>query len=339
MIGGTRFSGPHAVRRLSQAGHEVLLFHRGQNEPDLPEGVRHVHGNRRQLADHAAELRRFSPDVVVDMIPLCEEDARTVVEIFRGVARRVVALSSQDVYRAYGRLIGVEPGPLEPTPLREDSPLREQLYPYREQVKDPDHPLYQYDKIPVERVYRGDPQLPGTILRYPMVYGPGDAQRRLSEDLKRMDDGRPVIFLEEGLAAWRWTKGYVENAAHALVLAISDSRAAGRIYNVGEQTPLTWADWVKEIGRAAGWNGRVVVLPRERLPRELIPEQRTEQHLLSDTARIREELGYEELVGLEEGLSRTVAWEREHPPEQGEAAATDYSAEDALLKELGEEAH
>ncbi len=50
-----------------------------------------------------------------------------VVEAFRGVARRVVAISSQDVYLAYGRLTGLEPGLAEPVPLTEHSPLRTRL--------------------------------------------------------------------------------------------------------------------------------------------------------------------------------------------------------------------
>ena len=89
--------------------------------------------------------------------------------------------------------------------------------------------------------------LPGTILRFPMVYGPLDPQHRLFECLKRMDDGLPVILLGEGRARWRWTKGYVENLATAVVLAVTDDQAAGRIYNVGERETLTWAEWVRAI--------------------------------------------------------------------------------------------
>lgn len=65
------------------------------------------------------------------MRPLGEDDARAVVETFQGAAGRVVAISSGDVYRAFGRLIGVEPGPPQREVLTEDSPLRERLYPYR----------------------------------------------------------------------------------------------------------------------------------------------------------------------------------------------------------------
>ncbi len=68
------------------------------------------------------------------MIAYTEADATGLVEAFRGLARRTVVISSADVYRAYGRFIGTESGPIEPTPLTEDSPLRTALFPYRKQA-------------------------------------------------------------------------------------------------------------------------------------------------------------------------------------------------------------
>lgn len=335
LIGGTGFTGPHVVRRLHELGHELLLYHRGETQADLPEGIRHVYGDRWELERAEDELTRFAPQVVLDMIPRNEQDAWTVVNTFRGVAGRVVALSSQDVYRAYGRLIGTEPGPVEPVPLTEESPLRTKLYPYWKRSKRPHLPPNHYEKILAELIYMSDSKLPGTILRFPVVYGPRDRQHRTFEYLKRMDDGRPAILMGEGQAAWRWTKGYVENVALAVVLAVTDERAAGRVYNVGEQETLTWAEWVQAIGRAAGWDGEVVAVPRERLPSHLVPDDNTDQQLIVDSTRIREELGYREHIRYEEGLRRTIAWERAHPPDQVDPAQFDYAAEDAVLAELG----
>lgn len=337
IIGGTRFIGPHVVRHLSAMGHEVTLFHRGQTEADLPAGVKHMLGARQRLADFASEFERLGPQVVLDMIPSIEQHARTVVSTFRGIARRVVAISSQDVYRAYGKLIRIESGPVEPLPLREDAPLRQKLYPYRGETprdqQDPRRWADDYDKILVERVLMGDADLVGTVLRLPMVYGPRDPQHRLFNYLKRMDDKRPVILLEQGLAAWRWTKGYVENVAAAIALAVTDERAAGQIYNVGETETLSEAEWVKEIGRAAGWSGQVVALSKERLPTHLLTDSNTDQHLVVDTTRIREELGYDESVSRDEALRRTVAWERVHPPDAVDPGQFDYAAEDAVIEE------
>lgn len=330
IIGGTSFIGPWVVRGLVERGHEITLFHRGKTEARLPSSVRHVLGDRQELASYADELRRIAPRVVVDMIPLTEQDANGVMEVFHRVAHRVIAISSQDVYRAYGRLIGIESGPLETGPLDEEAPLRQKRFPYRDRVG-PDHRLYHYDKILVERVFMGDVTLPGTVLRLPMVYGPGDRQHRLFPYLKRMDDHRPAILLGQSMASWRWTKGYVEDVAAAILLAVTNERASGRIYNVGEALTLSEADWVKAIGAAAGWKGEVVALPEDALPRHLLPGIDTAQELVADTTRIRRELGYRGTVSREEALRRTVRWERANPPEVVDPKSFDYAAEDASL--------
>jgi hypothetical protein len=155
----------------------------------------------------------------------------------------------------------------------------------------------------------GTAGLPGTVLRLPAVYGPGDYQHRLFEYLKRMDDGRPAILLGEGMASWRWTHGYVEDIVLAVVLAVTDERAAGGVYNVGEPDPPSWAGWVSEIGDA-GWDGEVVAVPDDRLPEHLDWGLATRQHWVADTSRIRWELGFQEEISREEALRRTVRWER-----------------------------
>ena len=335
VIGGTRFMGPLVVRSLGEQGHEVTLFHRGQTRSDLPRRVREILGDRSSLAESAVELQRLAPEAVLDMIPENEQDALEVMRIFSGVARRVIAISSQDVYRAFGRVNGKETGPVESMPITEESALRQNLYPYRgETVRDQDDPKKwqdDYDKILVERVVMGDASLPGTILRLPMVYGPGDYQHRLFSYLKRMDDNRPAILLDEAEAQWRWTHGYVENVADAIAMAVTDDRAAGRIYNVGEPFTFTMAEWVGKVRQTAGWQGRVVSVSNGRLPEPLRWGINAEQDIVVDSSRIRRELGYEEQVDLEEALKRTVAWERANPPKEIDPKEFDYVAEDEFL--------
>jgi nucleoside-diphosphate-sugar epimerase len=332
IIGGTRFIGPRVVRNLIDAGHDVTLFHRGETKADNAYAVQQIYGDRRDLPSFAAEFKEAAPDVVLDMIPYTEEEARVLMRVLKGVAGRVIAISSADVYRAYGRLLRHESGEPDPTPLNEDAPLRERLYPYRERAVGPDDFKYHYDKILVERVVMSDAALPGTILRLPAVYGPNDPQHRLFDYLKRMDDNRPCILLEATQSRWRWTRGYVENTASAIALAVTNERARNRIYNVGEMDALAEAEWVQSIGLAAGWNGEVVTLSKDSLPTQIDEDYR--HHLTTDTTRIRAELGYKERISREEALRQTIDWERANPPTQVDPEQFDYDAEDAVLAKL-----
>jgi nucleoside-diphosphate-sugar epimerase len=335
IIGGTRFLGPYVVRRLVEAGgHDVTVFHRGETEADLPHGLRHLHGDRHDLHAFHDEFRQFAPQVVLDMIAYTEQDARDLMRAFKGLAERIVALSSADVYRAYGCLLRLQSGAPDAIPLTEDAPLRDVLYPYRAKAAGMDDPAYHYEKILVERVVMSEAQLPGTVLRLPAVYGPGDFQHRLFEYLKRMDDGRPLILLEEARARWRWTRGDVESVADAIALAVTDERATARIYNVGESDTLTEAEWVRCIGRAAGWTGEVVSVPKGMLPGWMVADFAREHHLAVDSSRIREELGYSEHISRDTALKQAVEWERAHPPEKIDPQQFDYAAEDAVLEKL-----
>ncbi|MBI4570496.1 MAG: NAD-dependent epimerase/dehydratase family protein [Chloroflexi bacterium] len=331
IVGGTRFIGPAVVSRLHDLGHELTVFHRGVSEPELPSGVRHLHGDRSRLSDFADQFRRLLPDVVIDMAAFTEDEGTASVAAFQGIAHRLVLISSQDVYRAHGRFHGSEPGPLEPVPYGEETPLRERLYPYRGTGRG----LDDYDKILVEHAARSSPFLPCTVLRLPMVYGERDNQRRIALELRRMDDSRPAIVLEETFANWRWTRLYAGNAAAAIARAVTDERAAGRVYNVGDPEALSYAGWVRAIGRAAAWPGEVRVVPDGTLPPQLRPPPGDyRQHLVADTSRIRDELAFYEPVPPQEALRRAIEWERAYRA-QRPPRPLDYAAEDAVLAAAG----
>jgi nucleoside-diphosphate-sugar epimerase len=327
VIGGTGFLGPFVVRQLSDLGHHVTVFHRGEHEPESRYGVRHVHSPAAgfPVTTLPPELTELASDVVLHMTAMGEADARAARETFRGVARRIVVLSSGDVYRAYGVATGIESGPIEPLPLTETSPLRTSLYPY----KGTGLPIGEiYEKILVEREVAADPALPATILRLPAVYGPGDPQRRLSPWIRRIRDGRPAIPLGRGVARWRWTHGYVENVARAIVSAVTHEFARGRVYNVGEpETPST-AERVRRLGAVAGWPGRVVEVDDDALPPPFPSSLDLRQDIVMDSGRIREELNFREAVSDIDGLGRTLLWEEDHPTKE----TMDYGAEDRAIR-------
>jgi nucleoside-diphosphate-sugar epimerase len=333
LIGGSGFIGPHVASPLVERGHEVIVFHRGRTP--VPPGTREIVGDRRRLAEHAASLRAAAADVVVDLVLSSGDQARTLMEVMRGHTGRIVALSSCDVYRACGITHGLEDGPLEPVPLTESSRLRTKLQTYPPAQIEMLQQVFgwaddDYDKIPVEREILNASDLPGTILRLPMVYGPGDPLHRFHPIVKRVDDRRRRIPYSIDMAGWCATKGFVEEVGAAIALAAMSAQAAGQIYNVGEPDALTELEWARRIAGSMQWNGEFVVLPDERLPVHLRAPGNTAQHWVTDTTKIRRELGYQERVSRDEAIRRTVEWERVNPPAGFTPHQFDYAAEDAV---------
>ena len=320
VLGGTRFIGPFAVRRLVADGHELAIFHRGETEPELPPAVEHVHGDFSHFGEHVDALRALAPDIVVDLVPFMDKAGHGVAH-FADVAERAVVLSSGDVYRAFARLLRSEPGQPDPVPLTEESPLR--AGPSPDLAADVD-----YDNLDVERALRSA-ELPVTVLRLAVVYGPGDPYNRLGDYVRRMDDRRPAIVLEKGMAGWRWSREYVANVAAAIAAVVAEPRSAGRTYNVAPESSLTEEQWIRAIAAVAGWDGVIAQVPSEVLPDSMRLGIDARQDIELDASRIRRELAFESHVSLEDGLRRTVEWARTVP-----IPAPDYATEDTALATL-----
>jgi nucleoside-diphosphate-sugar epimerase len=323
ILGGTGFVGPPLVRRLVDEGHEVTVFHSGRTEANLPETVRHVHGDFVAFEKHVAALRRLEPQVVVDTVPYRDKAGHGILQ-FADVADRGVVLTSGDVYRAFARLLGSEPGAPDAVPLTEDSPLRSGSSPDRTEEID-------HDNLEVEHALEGRADLAVTVLRLPVVFGPRDPYNRLYSYLRRMADDRPAILLDERVSRWRWSRHFVDNVAAAVALAVCDERSAGRIYNIAPLETPTEIDWARSIGRVLGWEGEVTAAPPDLLPESQRVEIDARQDIVMDSTRIRKELGYTEPVSFDEAIRRTAEWALSTPPQGLEL---DYAAEDRALATL-----
>ena len=333
LIGGNGFIGRFVTTSLHSRGHHLAIFHRGNT--GVPAGVTEIIGNRSELKASAHALKAFRPDVVIDFVISSGAQAEELMNAFRGVTGSVVMLSSMDVYRAIGIGNGTEDGPLQDVPLTEESELRRNLHPYTPESMQMLRKVFSwatddYDKIPAERAVLSDSELPGTVLRLPMIYGPGDPLHRFYPIVKRVSDGRRHLLFAEPLAAWRSPRGHVENVAAAITLAATDARAAGRIYNVCEEPAFSELEWARKIAGEMQWDGEFVVLPVERTPSHLLRPGNAAQHWTASSERIRRELGYVEPVAVDEAIRQTIRWELENPPALP-LAQFDYEAEERAV--------
>jgi nucleoside-diphosphate-sugar epimerase len=335
IIGGRGFIGPHVVSRLCEMGHEVALFNRCKTNSGKFDKLVQIKGEIDQLHNYIDEFKLFSPDLVLHMIAMNENSGKRVMEVFEGIARRIVVLSSMDVYRAYGIIKKLESSNLITVPMNENAPKRTKYYPHGGET----------EKILVENAVMNNPNLPGTILRLPMVYGPGDPYR-LFNYLKRMIDDRPYILVDSERAKWRGTRGYVENVAEAIVAALTNDTAINRIYNVGEEVALSEEELIQQIANVYGWNGEIKFVKRDYIPRDLIndlPQHITadnnyKQDWIIDTSLIRKELDYKEIIPFNKSIKRTVLWNKDnHPTEQHKEFNPNefyYQFEDQLYDKL-----
>lgn len=334
ILGGTGFIGQPLCRELATHGHNLCVISRGEKAVALPEGASHIRADRWKLEGVAGEIDAFAPDVVIDIFAMTMEDDLPVLEFFSRRTSRYVLISSCDVYRSMGRILGTEPGPVIEGLLDETGPLREKLYPYRDLMEHTGGDSY--DKIPLERACLNAFVFEGTVLRLPMVYGPGDGQHRFRDEVKQMADKRPAIFLPTGLANWISTFGFVDNVAAAIALAATHEEAGGEIFNVGDVNDLTTLGWAESIAAQMKWTGEFITAD----PAEL-PEKRArlgeggnyDQFIQNDSSKIENMLGFKAPVDFETALRRAVEYELDHLNEI-DWVEFDYPADDAALENL-----
>ncbi|HET9780601.1 MAG TPA: NAD-dependent epimerase/dehydratase family protein [Candidatus Dormibacteraeota bacterium] len=315
VLGGTRFIGRAAVEGLVAAGHELMVVHRGQLEPDGMPEVEHLHCERADLATHQKELVAFGADAVIDCFALTRDDAEGALSAIPGVSRWIV-ISSADVYRAFGALLAGRE--TDPVPITEESPVRSDRYPYRGMVAGREN----YDKLDVEDVYlpRG-----ALVMRLPMVYGERDYQRREEFILRRVRAGRNRIPF--GAGSWLTCRGYVRDIARAIRLAIDKPDVTG-VLNICEDRTYSVRLWTQMILEAADFEAELVRVPDDVLPQDLQETGGMPQHVLMSANKARNVLGWT-TTEPGEALKASVRWHLEHPPSN---SSDDFAADDTALE-------
>ena len=328
VIGGTGPSGPFVVRGLVERGFETTILHSGRHEPDeIPKEVEHIHTDAFDPEKMRAALGRREFDVGIATYGRLRRNA----EILAGRVGHFLSVGGFPVYRGYMNAEAFVPAGM-PVPTREDAP----------QVGDPGLDEKGYRVARTEGfVFEAQPE--ATHFRYPWVYGPRQPAPREWLIVRRILDGRPHLILPDGGLSLSHF-GYVENLAHALLLAVDQpEKAKGEIYNCGDQEVLSLRQVVDTIARALDHDWEIVSMPWEiATPARPLVAQPWTAHRIVSLAKIESELGYRDVVPPREALARTARWLVEHRPEPGGLEEMvlqdpfDYAAEDALIADYRE---
>lgn len=311
--GGAGFVGHHTTGELIRRGHEVVAFDAFLNyiDPlkshyhdylrmrlDEPrDGVRLIRGDVRNHAALASALQETEPEVVVHLaaIPLATASNRfseeaiqinlngtvSMLEAVRATpsVRRVVFVSSSFVY-----------GDFQYEPADEEHPT------------DPID-VYGAAKLSGEALTKGFGRRFGiefVIVRLSAVYGPTDANRRVTQIfLERALEGKPLILHEGGASKVDFT--YCADAAAGLTETALNPAAANQVFNItrGEGRAI------KELAEVLG-----ELVPGTVTEEKPATEKRPERGALG-IDKARELLGYAPSYSLEDGMREYVEFVRE----------------------------
>jgi len=320
VTGGTGFTGSHAVRRYLARGHQVRVLDnkKGVFFDDLVSAGAEIQlgsvaerdAVRRavkgiEIVQHiAASFREINvPDSVYKTVNV--DGTRIVAEesLAAGV-RRVVYCSTEGVHGHVVRPPGTEESPIAP----ED---------YYQQTK------WEGELAFREVMAKG---LDGVILRPTGIYGPGDPARFLM--LFRMVKRGHFFIVGDGTACYHPV--YIDNLCDAFELAADKPEAKGDVFLIADARYLTWNELIPMVARALGVEVKIHYLPLRPVwlvaaaveavctPLGVTPplfRRRAEMfsHMRAfDIGKARRILGYDPKVSLEDGLSRTAAWYRQH---------------------------
>lgn len=154
--------------------------------------------------------------------------------------------------------------------------------------------------------------LPITIVRTPLVYGPGvkanflsllrAVDRRLPLPFGRIDNARSLIF--------------VTNLVDALLHCERHPSAAGQVFLVKDGLDLSTAELVRRIGLALARRVRLISVPPvlitmgAKMVGRADAADRLLGSLVVDAARIRERTGWIAPFDVDSGLAATASWYR-----------------------------
>ena len=333
VVGGSGASGPLIVRGLIDRDYEVTVLGRGVHPPAVPDSVAQIKADPFEAESLAAALESQSYDLVIAMYGVLRHVAAACV----GLTPRFISVGGlAPIYKGWGEMTSINPWETtSSTPLF----LEEAHVLAREEGIDRFAGAVRRAESFVMRLH-ADGDFNATHFRYPLVYGPGNICPAEWGLIRRAREGRrPLILPGGGLTLV--ARGFSENMAHAILLAVDQPEAsAGQIYNICDARSQYNAEWVQAVSKSSGHEFETVPIPFDLLPpgfRATPPQLLYRNHWVPSIQKVKDQLGYRDLVDFEQAIERTVRWYHDHPlgagaeEERNLGDPFDYAYEDAMI--------
>ena len=306
VTGATGFVGGAICRRLLADGWWVVALTRTA-APTLPEGVEsRVVGDLTAVADFAPLLGDVRAVVhLAAKVHVMRPTAADVAD-FQRVNVEVTRRLAEGAARAgIERLLFLSTIKVNGEGTAPDRPFR---------ADDPPAAADDYgrSKAAAEaalwQVAAAHPGLGVTVIRPPVVYGPG-VKANIAALARLCDSPWPLPF---GAAGNARSLIAVENLADAIAVALTAPRAAGRTYLVRDGEDVSTGDLIRRLRRLQGRPARLLPVPRKilvsllRLGGRSGLADRLLGSLTVDDGPIRADLGWRPPLTLDAGLVRML---------------------------------
>ena len=278
IMGGTRFIGVYLTKTLVAAGHEVVLFNRGNN-PTPVEGITQIQGDRKDPAQIKEKLAGESFDVVFDNNGRELSHTQPLVETIGDKLKHFVYVSSAGVY------------------------LKSSQMPHRE--GDAVDPNSRHKGKHHTEAYLAESGIPWTSIRPTYIYGPQNYNDLEAWFFDRLTRNRPIPIPGNGLHITQF--GHIQDLADAMAAVIGNDRAIGQIYNISGDRYITFDGLALACAEAAGKSSESVKLVHydpskfDFGKRKAFPMRG--QHFFAEVTKAQQELNWQPKYDLVAGLT------------------------------------
>ena len=244
-LGGTGNISAVCAALLQQRGHEILVVSRGRNA--VPPGYRAIQADRKDAAAMRAVLQEAQPDIVLNFLGYDLPDVQFDYELFNGIVRQYVFISSTVVYAKPPRRL----------PLTEDAPLGNAWWDYAQKKLACEQWLQQQWK---------ETGFPVTIIRPSHTYSKSWIPNPVSSGsytfAARLEQGKPVFIHDDGESPWTLTA--TSDFALGLAGLLGKAEAIGEAFHITSDEVLTWNQIYADIAAAVRVRSpRVVKVPTD----------------------------------------------------------------------------